>query len=102
VPVDGALTALHRDEMVLPSAIASPLRSMLQSGAPLGVAASPGAGAQSGAGGDVHHHWNISALDSRSFVKLARDNPTAITAGLTRAAQRLGVTPAGLAKGAAR
>jgi hypothetical protein len=103
VPVDGALTALHRDEMVLPSAIASPLRSMLQSGAPLGAAASPGAAAQSGAGaGDVHHHWNISALDSRSFVKLARDNPDAITAGLTRAAQRLGVTPAGLGKGAAR
>jgi hypothetical protein len=80
---------------------------MLQRDAPLGADAATGAATAAGAGapaggGDVHHHWTISALDSKSFVKLARDNPDAITAGLTRAAQRLGVTPAGLAKGGAR
>lgn len=32
VPYDGALTALHKDEMVLPASIASPLRDQLGSG----------------------------------------------------------------------
>jgi hypothetical protein len=101
VPVDGALTALHANEMVLPSRIASPLRDMLDSGASGLGGAGSGAAAAGATAGDTHHHWNISAVDARSFVKLAKDNPDAITAGLTRAVQRLGVTPASLAKGSA-
>ncbi len=100
VPYDGALASLHKDEMVLPSAIASPLRSVVgELGA--GRAATPAGG--TAAGGDTHHHWNIQALDAKSFARLARDNPDAITAGLTAAAQRLGLTPAStLGKGGQR
>ena len=93
---DGALTTLHQNEMVLPAAIATPLRSMLAGDAAAGGA---GAGGQGGSGagatsGEVHHHWNIQAIDARSFARLAADNPDAITGALTRAAQRLGVTQA--------
>ena len=87
VPYDGALASLHKDEMVLPSEFASPLRSALGEGAGASFA-SAGAG-----GGDTHHHWNIQALDAQSFARLARSNPDAITGALTSAAQRLSLTP---------
>jgi hypothetical protein len=84
VPYDGALTSLHKDEMVLPADLATPLRSALGGGA---------------SGGDTHHHWNIQAVDAQSFARLARSNPDAITGALTASAQRLGLTGGVLARG---
>jgi hypothetical protein len=88
VPYDGAPAVLHKDEMVLPASIASPLRAAL---------GGPGEGAASahgpGSGGAVHHHWNIQAVDAQSFARLARSNPDAITGALAAAAQRLTATP---------
>ena len=80
VPYDGALASLHKDEMVLPSSIASPLRDQL-------------AGGGGGGGGATHHHWNINALDAQSFARMAKSNPDAITGAMTSAAQRLSLTP---------
>jgi hypothetical protein len=84
VPYDGALASLHKDEMVLPASIASPLRASV---------GGLGQGAAATAGGDTHHHWNIQAVDAQSFARMARSNPQAITGALTAAAQRLAVTP---------
>ena len=96
VPYDGALASLHKDEMVLPSSIASPLRSAVGgwslgeggSGGALGGRANAGAG-----GGATHHHWNIQAVDAASFARMAKSNPEAITGALTSASKRLSLTP---------
>ena len=90
VPYDGAVTALHKDEMVLPSSLATPLRTALGGGSPQG---------SGGGGGDTHHHWNIQAVDAASFSRLARANPDAITGALTASAQRLGLTGGALSRG---
>jgi hypothetical protein len=37
-----------------------------------------GNGPYTGGGGDVHHHWNISAVDARSFVAMLSDNRSAL------------------------
>ncbi|WP_217433737.1 hypothetical protein, partial [Caulobacter sp. S45] len=95
VPYDGALASLHKDEMVLPSTLASPLRSALGDGSGPSFA---GAGASGGTGA-THHHWNIQALDAQSFARMARSNPDAITGALTSAAQRLSLTPDRLGAG---
>ncbi len=99
VPYDGALTSLHKDEMVLPSSLASPLRTAI-GGWSAGEQGPPGLpGARASGGGDTHHHWNISALDAASFARMARSNPDAITGALTSAAQRLTLTPDRLGAG---
>lgn len=94
VPYDGAAALLHKDEMVLPASIASPLRSAVGG---MGGGAPAAAG-----GGDVHHHWNIQALDAQSFTRMLRANPDAITGALGAAAQRLTLTPGRLQGGSAR
>lgn len=80
VPADGMLTELHKDEMVLPAGIASPLRSMLaaQKLPTLAVATTaanlnlPGGGGNasnsvaSGGGGGVT--FNVQAMDSRDVA----------------------------------
>ncbi len=65
VPYDGAMTELHKDEMVLPASIAGPLRSMTQAapayGLPSGVGGPLSGGALAGGGtvgGDTHHHFS--------------------------------------------
>ena len=98
VPYDGALASLHKDEMVLPSAIATPLRSAVGN---LGDGGGLGAPRGGGGGGATHHHWNIQALDAGSFARMARSNPDAITGALTSASQRLSLT-AGRLQGRAR
>ena len=59
VPSD-QLASVHKNEMILPASIATPMRSMLKSGQ-LG-----------GGGGDMHLHSNISiqALDGKSVQQL--------------------------------
>ena len=68
VPFDGAITELHKDEMVLPASIAGPLRAM--------TAAAGGANAGGGTvntsaaagGGDTHLHLNINAIDTQGMI----------------------------------
>lgn len=55
VPIDGAMTELHKDEMVLPAHVANPIRDMAKNGG-------------QGAG----NHFHINAMDMRSFADAAR------------------------------
>ena len=98
VPYDGALTELHKDEMVLPSSISNPLRDMISAGygggvsqSATAVAAGPMLGlprlkdpanfnasaASAGGGGDGGrdrqsggdtYHVTINAMDAASFA----------------------------------
>ncbi|MDA8230343.1 MAG: hypothetical protein M0006_03300 [Magnetospirillum sp.] len=87
VPYDGALTELHKDEMVLPAAIAEPLRAALKGpalGLPASMTSIPGPTPSSGAspsgdgagngGGEVHFHVN--ALDGHSVVSVLSNPQT--------------------------
>ena len=65
VPYDGAQTTLHKNEMVLPANLATPLRSMLTSGN--GQIANDH-GSNDNSGGDTHVH--IHATDADSVKKL--------------------------------
>lgn len=66
VPYDGALTELHKDEMVLPASIASPLRQSL---------AAPKAGS-GGQGGTTHFHFapTVSAIDATGVDQLLQQH----------------------------
>jgi hypothetical protein len=75
VPFDGAMTELHRDEMVLPKHIADPMRQMAMQG-------KQGNGGQSG-------HITINATDARSVSELFRRDLGA-AAKLVKLAQRRG------------
>ncbi|TWB20675.1 hypothetical protein FBZ89_10674 [Nitrospirillum amazonense] len=82
VPADGMLTELHKDEMVLPASIASPLRSALAAqtvpslAVPAYAAANlnlPGGGAAntngvSGIGGGANVTFTVQAMDSRDVA----------------------------------
>ncbi|MGN6383646.1 MAG: phage tail length tape measure family protein [Dyella sp.] len=72
VPFDGAMTELHKDEMVLPADIANPMRRMAQQG-----------GGTGGGGSTV-----IKAFDARSFKEYLRRNPGELASGMKRAQQR--------------
>jgi len=80
VPYDGAMTELHKDEMVLPAAIAETVRAASASiggqGLPRGMNALGGdlampnmaagqAGAQSGSAMTVHYSPQVSSIDTR-------------------------------------
>lgn len=70
VPFDGAMTELHKDEMVLPANIANPMRQMAKQG---------------GQGGQPIH---IHATDPRSFKDYMRRNPAAIASAIKLAGRR--------------
>jgi phage-related minor tail protein len=74
VPFDGAMTELHKDEMVLPADLATGVRSMIASGASGG----------SGGGGPTV----VKAFDARSFKEYLRRNPGELASGMKRAQQR--------------
>ncbi len=61
VPMDGAVTELHKDEMVLPAEYASPLRDMLTS-----VSAPRGPGALARAASDSYSSFQSSTSESNS------------------------------------
>jgi hypothetical protein len=65
VPYDGALTELHKDEMVLPASIASPLRQSLAGG-----------GVTAGAGASMHFHFApvVSAVDATGVDQLLQQH----------------------------
>lgn len=71
VPFDGAMTELHKDEMVLPADIANPMRRMAKQGG-------------GGGGGPMV----IKAFDARSFKEYLRRNPGELASGMKRAQQR--------------
>jgi hypothetical protein len=64
---ENPLVQAHAREMILPASIAEPLRGMIAAGGAVGAGGSSGLGA-AGSGGATHH-WNIQALDSRSFAR---------------------------------
>lgn len=69
VPYDGMLAQLHKNEMVLPASIASPLRSQLSRGGDGGVFG------DHAKAGDTHiHNWNIQAMDAQSFGRFLKAN----------------------------
>lgn len=72
VPFDGAPALLHRNEMVLPAALATPLRDQITAGA-LGATSTPAARP-----GDTYN-LAVSALDSRSIRRLM-DSPATVRA----------------------
>lgn len=74
VPFDGVLARLHQNEMVLPATLANPLRAMIAANQTAGG----GAPTPSNAGGDTHHHWNVQAVDARSFETYLRRNGDAL------------------------
>lgn len=74
VPFDGAMTELHKDEMVLPAHVANPIRDMAQRGAQGGQ----------GGGGPIHIH----ASDPRAFKDYLRRNPSALSDALKLAGRR--------------
>jgi hypothetical protein len=65
VPYDNAPFLLHKNEMVLPASLATPLRSMV-SGA--------NDNASGGFGGTTHNHYYIQALDGHSVKRVLMDN----------------------------
>jgi phage-related minor tail protein len=68
VPFDGAMTELHKDEMVLPKHIADPMRKMAKGG---------------GQGGGMT--VNLSSTDPRAFKDFLRRNPSALSGALKQA-----------------
>ena len=71
VPVDGMMTQLHKDEMVLPKHVADPIRQMASGGG-------------HGGGSQVHIH----ALDGPSVKEMFRRNPGLIADALKHANKR--------------
>jgi len=71
VPIDGMMTELHKDEMVLPAHIANPMRDMAKNGA------------NGGSGGGNHFHVN--AVDTRTFADAIRRNPRAMAETIKKA-----------------
>lgn len=95
VPYDGAMTELHKDEMVLPASIASPLRASLSSIAPAGGGASSSGepdgsrpAARGGStGGPMHVH--IHTMDAQSFQQFLDSNQDVVHKSLQRMANNL-------------
>ncbi|MEA1651839.1 phage tail length tape measure family protein [Nitrospirillum sp. BR 11164] len=96
VPADGMLTELHKDEMVLPAGIASPLRTMLAAqrlpslAVPALAAANfnlPGGGAananaQVATSGDGGVTFNVQAMDSRDVASFFNRHGDKLVAAL--------------------
>ena len=75
VPYDDAPFLLHKNEMVLPANLATPLRAMLTSGGVNDNAASSAGSFGGSGGGDTIH---IHAVDARSFERMLRTNRAAV------------------------
>jgi hypothetical protein len=97
VPADGTLTELHRNEMVLPASIASPLRSAIGSwGAPASAQPNLGGGLASAGGGattvNLHYGPSISggSLGSRADAEAFFRNHGDVMVGYLRNAYRNG------------
>jgi hypothetical protein len=77
VPFDGAATTLHKNEMVLPANLATPLRSMLSGGA------NDNSGVQTKGGDNVHLHLHGDLIHNpRQLESWFRQNNAAVSAGV--------------------
>ncbi|SDC49946.1 hypothetical protein SAMN05444678_103206 [Sphingomonas sp. YR710] len=65
VPYDGAMFELHKDEMVLPASLATPMRSMLAKDGTSGVGF-----AANDTGTTHNHYYNISAMDGQDVHRV--------------------------------
>lgn len=82
VPYDGALTELHKDEMVLPASIARPLRDSLGSGA--ANSNTPSAANDAGGAGGDQFHLHIHAMDGASVERVLLGNSSAVRKAMER------------------
>ena len=78
VPFDGAITELHKNEMVLPASIASPLRNMVtapaaNANAPAGRAPAP-----------IVNNIAISSPDAANVANLFKRNGSSLVTALNR------------------
>lgn len=88
VPYDGAMFELHKDEMVLPASLATPMRSMLQGSAANNAIVTPAND------GNVthHHHYDIKALDGQDVRRVLMRHHGSVAQAVERA-YRNGYTP---------
>ena len=91
VPYDGALTELHKDEMVLPASIARPLRDSLI----LTAANTNAPSAANDAGGPAgdQFHLHIHAMDGASVERVLMGNSGAVRKAMEREYRALRVKP---------
>ena len=64
IPQD-QMAMVHKNEMILPASIASPLRASLANGGAPALASLSSGGNQGG--GDTHIHFSVNAMDAQSF-----------------------------------
>lgn len=108
VPFDGAMFQLHKDEMVLPASIATPLRAMTSFGLPSGLGPFKTSGLASGetplVGGNTHVHvspsFQITSPDAAGVRRMLLDNHGAVAEAMLTA-HRNGHSAAMKLKGAA-
>jgi hypothetical protein len=90
VPYDGAMFELHKDEMVLPASLATPMRSMLLNPAANNNAASYSAND----GGVTHNHfYDIKAMDGQDVHRVLMRHHTSVARAANKA-YRYGYKPA--------
>lgn len=80
VPQDGAITELHKDEMVLPAYLANPLRDMVST--PNGA---PGLTANNSSGPPINVTFNVNAMDSKDAARFFKQHGGAIADSLKAA-----------------
>ena len=86
VPFDGAMTELHKNEMVLPADIATPLRQQLKGGGPSGGAGGGFApSAANDRGGDTPVHLHFHNPDAQGARRLFMDNKDHLVDALRKA-----------------
>lgn len=90
VPYDGAMFELHKDEMVLPASLATPMRSML-----LGAGANNNVGAPANDTGITHnHYYNIKGMDGQDVHRVLMRHHQSVARAAEKA-HRNGFTPRG-------
>jgi hypothetical protein len=89
VPYDGAMFELHKDEMVLPASLATPMRSML-----LNPVANNNTAAAANDGAVTHnHYYDIKAMDGQDVHRVLMRHHTSVARAANKA-YRYGYKPA--------
>jgi hypothetical protein len=88
VPYDGAMFELHKDEMVLPASLATPMRSML-----LGGGVNNNIGTPANDTGITHnHYYNIKGMDGQDVHRVLMRHHQAVAQAAEKA-RRNGFAP---------
>jgi hypothetical protein len=84
VPFDGAMTELHKQEMVLPRFLAEGVRDMAEPGRIQSIAAAAVAKAQPQAGAGDTYHLHVHAIDAPSVKRLFEQHGDSIVSSLKK------------------